>query len=156
MGDGIGAIAGPFIASNIMTWSNAAGLFAFTGIVHLALVAFVGYRMLRRESAPDEAHMSFGDALATAHTASQVYEEEIHQQADEEDMRTTRHWAVLNRDDGMRLAGASSESGSSARAGMLGRTAPAIPTSSAPQASRPTTGPRSDITGAVTPGYASP
>jgi hypothetical protein len=40
--------------------------------------------MLRRESAPDEAHMSFGDALATAHTASQVYEEEIHQQADEE------------------------------------------------------------------------
>ena len=40
--------------------------------------------MLRRESAPDEAHMAFGDALATAHTASQVYEEEIHYQADEE------------------------------------------------------------------------
>lgn len=81
---GIGAIAGPFIASTIMTWSNAAGLYAFTGIVHLSLVAFVAYRMLRRESAPDEAHMAFGDALATAHTASQVYEEEIHQQADEE------------------------------------------------------------------------
>ncbi len=81
---GVGAIAGPFIASTIMTWSNAAGLYAFTGIVHLALVAFVTYRMLRRESAPDEAHMAFGDALATAHTASQVYEEEIHHQADEE------------------------------------------------------------------------
>lgn len=81
---GVGAIAGPFIASSIMTWSNAAGLYAFTGIVHLSLVAFVGYRMLRRESAPDEAHMAFGDALATAHTASQVYEEEIHSQADEE------------------------------------------------------------------------
>ena len=81
---GIGAIAGPFIASNIMTWGNAAGLYAFTGIVHLALVAFVGFRMLRRESAPDEAHMAFGDALATAHTASQVYEEEIHHQAGEE------------------------------------------------------------------------
>jgi MFS family permease len=81
---GVGAIAGPFIASTIMTWSNAAGLYAFTGIVHLSLVAFVAYRMLRRESAPDETHMAFGDALATAHTASQVYEEEIHHQADEE------------------------------------------------------------------------
>ena len=81
---GIGAIAGPFVASTIMTWTNAAGLYAYTGIVHLCLVAFVAYRMLRRESAPDEAHMSFGDALATAHTASQVYEEEIQHQADEE------------------------------------------------------------------------
>ena len=81
---GVGAIAGPFVASTIMTWTNAAGLYAYTGIVHLCLVAFVAYRMLRRESAPDEAHMSFGDALATAHTASQVYEEEIQHQADEE------------------------------------------------------------------------
>jgi hypothetical protein len=41
--------------------------------------------MIRRESAPDEDHIAFGDALATAHTASQVYEEEIQQIADEED-----------------------------------------------------------------------
>lgn len=82
---GIGAILGPFVASTVMTWTNAAGMFAFTGIVHLCLAAFVAYRMLRRESAPDAAHMAFGDALATAHTASQVYEEEIHQQAEEED-----------------------------------------------------------------------
>ena len=81
---GVGAIAGPFVASTIMTWSNAAGLYAFTGLVHLSLVAFVAYRMLRRESVPDEAHMAFGDALATAHTASQVYGEEIQHQADEE------------------------------------------------------------------------
>lgn len=74
---GIGAIAGPFVASAIMTWTNAAGLYAFTGIVYLCLVAFVGYRMLRRDSVPDEAHMPFGDALASAHTASQVYEEEM-------------------------------------------------------------------------------
>ncbi len=80
---GIGAILGPFVASTIMTWTNAAGMFAFTGIVHLCLAAFVTYRMLRRESAPDEAHIAFGDALATAHTASQVYEEEIHHQAEE-------------------------------------------------------------------------
>ena len=81
---GVGAIAGPFIASTIMTTTNAAGLYAFTGIVHLCLVAFVSYRMLRRESAPDEAHMAFGDALATAHTASQVYEEEMQHLAEEE------------------------------------------------------------------------
>lgn len=81
---GIGAIVGPFAASTIMTWTNAAGLYAFTGIVHLGLAAYVSYRMLRRESAPDEAHMAFGDAFATAHTASQVYEEEIQHLADEE------------------------------------------------------------------------
>ena len=82
---GIGAIVGPFAASTIMTWTNAAGLYAYTGIVHLSLAAFVVYRMVRRESAPDETHMAFGDALATAHTASQVYEEEIQHLAEEED-----------------------------------------------------------------------
>jgi hypothetical protein len=81
---GIGAVAGPFAASAIMTWTNAAGLYAFIGIVHLCLAAYVSYRMLRRESAPDEAHMAFGDAFATAHTASQVYEEEIQHLAEEE------------------------------------------------------------------------
>jgi hypothetical protein len=67
-----------------MTWTNAAGLYAFTGIVHLCLAVFVAYRMLHRTSTPDEAHMAFSDALATAHTASQVYEEEIHHLAEEE------------------------------------------------------------------------
>ena len=81
---GVGAIVGPFVASTFMTWTDAAGMFAFTGLVHLCLAAFVTYRMLRRESAPDEAHMAFGDALATAHTASQVYEEEIQHLAEEE------------------------------------------------------------------------
>jgi MFS family permease len=81
---GVGAIIGPAAASTLMTSTNAAGLYAFTGVVHLCLAAFVIYRMLRRESAPEEAHMAFGDALATAHTASQVYEEEIHHLAEEE------------------------------------------------------------------------
>jgi MFS family permease len=81
---GVGAIIGPAAASTLMTSTNAVGLYAFTGVVHLCLAAFVIYRMLRRESAPEEAHMAFGDALATAHTASQVYEEEIHHLAEEE------------------------------------------------------------------------
>ena len=81
---GVGAIIGPAAASTIMTWTNAAGLYAFTGTVHLCLAFFVAFRMLRRDSVPEAAHMAFGDALATAHTASQVYEEEIQHLAEEE------------------------------------------------------------------------
>ena len=81
---GVGAIIGPAVASTIMTWTNAAGLYAFTGAVHLCLAVFVAYRMLRRDSAPEKDHMAFGDALATAHTASQVYEDEIQHLAEED------------------------------------------------------------------------
>ena len=81
---GLGAIVGPFVASALMTATGASGLYAFTGVVHFAMALFVLQRMIRRESAPDEQHIAFGDALATAHTASQVYEEEIQQIAEEE------------------------------------------------------------------------
>lgn len=81
---GVGAIVGPFAASAIMTATDASGLYTFTGVVHLAMAGFVVHRMIRRESAPDEQHIAFGDALATAHTASQVYDEEIQQIAEEE------------------------------------------------------------------------
>jgi MFS family permease len=81
---GVGAILGPFAASAVMTLTNASGLYLFTGAVHLAMAMFVVHRMLRRESTPDEQHIAFGDALATAHTASQVYEEEILHQAEDE------------------------------------------------------------------------
>jgi MFS family permease len=82
---GVGAILGPFIASAVMTLTDAAGLYLFTGVMHLAMVLFVGHRMLRRESMPEEQHIAFGDALATAVTASQVYEEEIQHLAEEAD-----------------------------------------------------------------------
>lgn len=81
---GVGAIIGPFAASAMMTLTSAAGLYAFTGLAHLALAIFLLARMLRRESKPEEHHIAFADALATAHTASQVYEEEIQNIADEE------------------------------------------------------------------------
>ena len=81
---GVGAILGPFLASGIMTLTGPAGLYVFTGISHLAMVVFVAYRMLRRESSGEDHHMPFGDALATAVTASQVYEEELQQQAEDE------------------------------------------------------------------------
>lgn len=81
---GVGAIVGPFAASALMTVTDASGLYTFTGLVHLAMAGFVVHRMLRRESAPDDQHIAFSDALATAHTASQVYEEEIQNIAEEE------------------------------------------------------------------------
>ncbi len=80
---GLGAVLGPFAASALMTASNASGLFAFAGLVHLLMAVFVMYRIIRRDSAPDEQHIAFGDALASAHTASSVYEEEIQHLADD-------------------------------------------------------------------------
>ncbi len=80
---GAGAVAGPFLASALMTVTSAVALYAFTGIAHLLLAIYVLNRIFRRLSAPAEQHMTFGDALATAHTASQVYEEEIQHLAEE-------------------------------------------------------------------------
>jgi MFS family permease len=81
---GIGAVIGPFIASAAMTLTNAAGLYLFTGLIQALLVLYAIYRMFRRESAPADQHIAFSDALAAAHTASQVYEEEIQHMVDNE------------------------------------------------------------------------
>ena len=80
---GLGAIIGPFLASVVINLYDASGLFLFTGVVHLSMALFVAYRMLRRESTPEEQHIAFGDALATAHTASQCYEDEIQELAED-------------------------------------------------------------------------
>ena len=82
---GVGATAGPFIASALMTLTNLSGLFLMTGITHFSVAIYVLMRIFRRSSAPSEQHIPFGDAMATAHTASQVYEEEIQSQLDAEE-----------------------------------------------------------------------
>jgi len=82
---GGGATIGPFVASAIMTLTSPSGLYIFTGAVHLSVSMYVLMRIFRRTSAPTDQHITFGDALATAHTASQVYEEEIQYQADEDE-----------------------------------------------------------------------
>ena len=81
---GIGAIIGPFAASAAMAISGVTGLYLLTGFVHALLAVYAVQRIVRRKSAPVEEHIAFGDALATAHTASQVYEEEILHQAEDE------------------------------------------------------------------------
>ena len=80
---GVGAVIGPFFASILMARVGAPGLYGFVAVVHVSLSLYVGLRMARRADTPAEHHLSFSDALATAHTASQVYEEEIHQSGHE-------------------------------------------------------------------------
>lgn len=73
---GIGATIGPFLASTLMTWKDAGGLFLFTSFTHAMLVAYVAIRFVRRRNHAEQ-QIAFGDALSAAQTASQVYEEEI-------------------------------------------------------------------------------
>lgn len=73
---GIGAIAGPFIASVFMDWQGNAALFLFTGIIHALLVVVVVVRFLLEHNEAEQP-VQFGDALSAAQTKSQVYEEEM-------------------------------------------------------------------------------
>jgi MFS family permease len=82
---GVGAILGPFVASALMTWTGPTGLFLFITSIHLLLVSYSILRSFVRESAPAEQHIPFGDALASAQTVSQVYEEEIQNSYDDEE-----------------------------------------------------------------------
>ena len=81
---GIGAVTGPFVASAVMTFTNPAGLYLLIGVVQVVLAAYVLHRIFRRPSVPADQHIAFSDALATAHTASQIYEEEFLHHADED------------------------------------------------------------------------
>jgi len=81
---GGGAILGPFAASAVIWLAGPAGLFVMSAIVHLLLSVYVLARIFRRESAPDAQHIAFSDALATTYSASQIYEEEMVLQAEEE------------------------------------------------------------------------
>ncbi len=80
---GVGAIIGPFIASAVMSMTSPLNLYLFTAASHLLYILFVVYRVTRRRSVPDEHHSDFGHAMAAAHTASRVFEEEIQQQSEQ-------------------------------------------------------------------------
>jgi MFS family permease len=74
---GAGAIFGPFLAAAVMEITGPSGLYLTTAVVHGSLALYALQRILRRGRTRTEHHTEFGDALATAYTASQVYEEEI-------------------------------------------------------------------------------
>ncbi len=80
---GVGAIIGPFIASAVMSMTSPVNLYLFTAASHLLYILFVVYRVTRRRSVPDEHHSDFGHAMAAAHTASRVFEEEVQQQSEQ-------------------------------------------------------------------------
>lgn len=74
---GIGATVGPFAASAVIAWLGYRGLFAFGATIHLLLALCAIVRVTRVTLTEPEETISFGDALAAAQTASQVYEETI-------------------------------------------------------------------------------
>lgn len=74
---GLGAVAGPLLASLVMSATDGSGLYLFTSGIYVILVVYIAFRRLRRAAVPTAQHIAFADALASAHTASQVYEEEI-------------------------------------------------------------------------------
>jgi MFS family permease len=74
---GVGAVIGPLAASVTMALLGGGGLYVFAAGVYLLLIVYVAFRALRRSTVPPDQQISFADALASAHTASQVYEEEI-------------------------------------------------------------------------------
>ncbi|MEM7431509.1 MAG: MFS transporter [Pseudomonadota bacterium] len=82
---GAGAVAGPFFASAVITVLGGIGLYVWTAVIHVTIAVYVMVRVASRESAPTEQHIAFGDALATAHTASQIYEEEIQYQSEQDE-----------------------------------------------------------------------
>lgn len=74
---GIGAIAGPFLASATMSVTGPRGLYSFTALIHAALLLYILNRTLRRAPPPTERHRPFEDALTAARTTSQAYEREL-------------------------------------------------------------------------------
>ena len=74
---GIGAVVGPVVASAFMEMAGPAGLYLYTGLIHLLLCIYLLVRRLRRRQRPLEEQHAFADALTAAHTQSQVYEQEI-------------------------------------------------------------------------------
>lgn len=65
---GLGAAAGPLLASLMREVMVLPALFVFTAIVHTVLIGWVVWRMSRRESAPARDRVVFADAAITAQT----------------------------------------------------------------------------------------
>ncbi len=74
---GIGAVVGPVLASVCMQVLGPAGLYAFTGVIHVILLVYLFVRRLRRSPAPPDEQQAFSEALTASHTRSQVYENEV-------------------------------------------------------------------------------
>lgn len=68
----VGAVIGPIIASVFMRFIGPGGLFAFTAIIHLSIIAYTVHRLRRRAACPLEEHITFSDAMRMAGKVSSV------------------------------------------------------------------------------------
>jgi MFS family permease len=67
---GLGAVVGPLVASLVMSAAGPAGLYIFSGVVHLILFGFIVGRAFQRPPVPTEQQGDFSDAMESAYTAS--------------------------------------------------------------------------------------
>jgi predicted MFS family arabinose efflux permease len=74
---GLGAIAGPFLAPMLMNLVGPGGLYLFGSGIHLILLAYILFRIIRRARRSKEASVPFSESLASTQTASHYYEEEL-------------------------------------------------------------------------------
>lgn len=66
---GCGAIAGPILASTVMTWAGPRGLFIHVGTASVALSLFTAWRMTRRPAIPNAEQDAFIGLPRTTPTA---------------------------------------------------------------------------------------
>mgnify|MGYP001814451143 CR=1 FL=1 len=74
---GVGAIAGPFLASTMMTYGDVVNLFLFTAMIHLLLAFYVVVRSMKRRQVSVQEQTPFSEALASTQTRSQIFEDEL-------------------------------------------------------------------------------
>jgi MFS family permease len=74
---GLGAIIGPFLSSAVMTVIGSGSLFLFAAFAHFLLALFTLLRRNKQQEPPEEDHTEFSEALASALTASHIYQDEI-------------------------------------------------------------------------------
>ena len=77
LANSIGAVVGPLAASIVMRWVGPNGMFLATGAAHLALGAFVVWRMKRSAPVPPEQRTKF-DLAGTAPTMVPSQSEDEH------------------------------------------------------------------------------
>ena len=84
---GIGAILGPFAASTAISMFGGHMLFVFTAATHALLLLFALGRLASPGGERPDETVEFGDALTAVQTASQVYEEEVWTQTEDDPER---------------------------------------------------------------------
>ena len=63
---GVGAMAGPFVASIVMNFAGPSGVFLFTAPVHVVLAAVALWRITRHARAPAEERTVFKEVPPTS------------------------------------------------------------------------------------------